>query len=154
MEQIKGTLYYNKSDRRYLKKKIEQIGDEMNLALIEPTSVTNPDIILSPGSRVIEANYIYISGFNRYYYIENYTFEYDRIIAHCKVDVLMSFGKEILDENIIMERSGSNYSLYMNDSEMKMYNYSSFQTIPLKPTGSMYFSDTTEQMVMVCSGNI
>ena len=149
-----GRLYYNSSDKRYLKKNLKQIGNDLTVDLIEPTSVTDPNIILAPGTEIMKANYIWLEDFGRYYYINNYTFEYERIIAHCHVDVLMSFGKEIFDENIILERSGSSYSLYMNDSEMRMYNYSSFQTIPLNPTGSMYFSDTTEQMVMVCSGNL
>lgn len=147
-------LFYNKSDKRYLKKSCTQIGSDLTISLIEPTSVTNPDVILSPGTEVMKANYIYIEDFGRYYYITNYTFEYDRIIAHCKVDVLMSFAPEILTQNVILDRSGQTYNLYMDDPELRLNNYSSFQTLEMKPTGSMYFSDKTEQMVMVCSGNI
>ena len=67
-------LFYNKSDKRYLKKSCTQIGSDLTISLIEPTSVTNPDVILSPGTEVMKANYIYIEDFGRYYYITNYTF--------------------------------------------------------------------------------
>lgn len=152
---MEGILYYNKSDKRYLKKVIQQIGNALNVTLIEPTTVINPDIILAPNTRVMEANYIWLKDFNRYYYINNYTFEYERIIAHCHVDVLMSHGKELGDEIIIMDRSDQNRaSFYLNDSELRMYNYSLFETKKFSPKSDLQFNEKTEQLVMVCSGTV
>lgn len=148
-------LFFNKSDKRYMNKKLQQIGNDLNVGLIEPTSVIDPDIILTSGTQVMKANYIFLEDFGRYYYINNYTFEYERIIAHCHVDVLMSFAPELAKENVIVERS--NYdtsSLYLNDNELRMYNYSLFETIKLEPQSSIHFSDKAEQMVMVCSGSL
>ena len=152
---MEGKLYFNKSDKRYLKKEIQQIGNTLNVTLIETTTVIEPDIILAPDTEIMKANYIWLKDFNRYYYINNYTFEYERIIAHCHVDVLMSFAPELLAEKIIIDRtSRSLANFYLNDNELKMYNYSLFQTIPFKAQSDLYFDDNTEQMVMVCSGNI
>lgn len=150
-----GRLFFNTSDKRYMNKKLQQIGNDLNVDLIEPTSVIDPDIILSKNTQIMKANYIFLEDFGRYYYINGYTFEYERIIAHCHVDVLMSFAPELSKETVIVERS--NYdtsSLYLNDNELRMYNYSLFETIKLKPDSSIHFSDTAEQMVMVCSGSL
>ena len=152
---MEAKLFFNQSDKRYMNKKLQQIGNNLNVELIEPTSVIDPDIILSAGTQVMKANYIFIKDFGRYYYINSYTFEYERIIAHCHVDVLMSFAPELAKECVIVERS--NYdtsSLYLNDNELRMYNYSLFETIKLEPQSSIHFSDTAEQMVMVCSGSL
>ena len=148
-------LFFNMSDKRYMNKKLQQIGNELNVELIEPTSVTDPDIILSADTQVMKGNYIFLKDFGRYYYINSYTFEYERIIAHCHVDVLMSFAPELANEFVIVERSNfDTSSLYLNDSELRMYNYSLFKTMELKPVSSIHFSDTAEQMVMICSGSI
>lgn len=152
---MEGILYFNKSDKRYLKKDITQIGNSLNVTLIEPTTVIDPDIILAPDTRVMEANYIWLKDFNRYYYINNFTFEYERIIAHCHVDVLMSHGKELGDEIIVMDRSDQNRaSFYLNDPELRMYNYSLFETKKFTPKSGLQFKESTEQIVMVCSGSI
>jgi len=148
-------LFFNMSDKRYMNKKLQQIGNDLNVELIEPTSVIDPDIILTSGTQVMKANYIFLEDFGRYYYINNYTFEYERIIAHCHVDVLMSFAPELAKENVIIERSNfDTSSLYLNDNELRMYNYSLFKTMELLPQSSVHFSDTAEQMVMVCSGSL
>ena len=148
-------LFFNMSDKRYMNKKLQQIGNELNVELIEPTSVTDPDIILSADTQVMKGNYIFLKDFGRYYYINSYTFEYERIIAHCHVDVLMSFAPELAKENVIVERSNfDTSSLYLNDNELRMYNYSLFETIKLEPQNNIRFSDTAEQMVMVCSGSL
>lgn len=152
---MNAKLYFNKTDKRYLCKDLTQVGDPLTVSLIEPTSVTDPDIILAPGTQVMKANYIWLEDFGRYYYINNYTFEYERIIAHCHVDVLQSFAPEIIKENVVFERSNKNLaSKYLNDEELKMYNYSLFKTKKFTPKDSIYFSDKTEQIVMVCSGSI
>ena len=152
---MEGILYFNKSDKRYLKKDIRQIGNTLNVTLIEPTTVIDPDIILAPDTEIMKANYIWLKDFNRYYYINNYTFEYERIIAHCHVDVLMSHGKELGDEIIIMDRSDQNRaSFYLNDSELRMYNYSLFETKKFSPKSDLQFNEKTEQLVMVCSGTV
>lgn len=152
---MNAKLYFNKSDKRYLCKDLTQVGNALTVSLIEPTSVTDPDIILAPGTQVMKANYIFLEDFGRYYYINNYTFEYERIIAHCHVDVLQSFAPEIIKENVVFERSNTNIaSKYLNDEELKMYNYSLYEIKKLIPKDNIYFSDKTEQIVMVCSGSL
>lgn len=152
---MEAKLYFNKSDKRYLCKDLTQVGNILNVSLIEPTSVTDPDIILTPDTQVMKANYIWLQDFGRYYYINNYTFEYERIIAHCHVDVLQSFAPEIIKENVVFERSKEEIaSKYLNDEDLKMYNYSLFKTINFEPKDNIYFSDKTEQIVMVCSGSL
>lgn len=147
-------LLYNKSDRRYINKKFENVGNEINIELIEPCSLINPRFILSQGTGAKTANYIFVPDLDRYYFINNYIYEYERIIIECHVDVLQTYAKQIMAETVILDRSGDSYDLYMDDNEVRMENYTNYETIKFKPSGSIYFSDTAEQMVMVCSGNL
>ena len=128
---MEAKLYYNKSDKRYIHKKIEQVGALLDVQLIEPTDIMNPDIILSKNTQVMKANYIWLKDFNRFYYINDYTFEYDRIIAHCHVDVLMSHKDEIMQENVILDRMTPQKKLqnyYLLDEEIKNLAYPFIET--------------------------
>lgn len=154
-------LYFNKSDKRYINKDIEQIHPHESIAewlqveFIEPTSIVNPRLIFSTESNVLQANYLFLKDFGRYYYINNHTLEHGRVIVECHVDVLMSFSKDILDENVVLNRGNRDMSnMYLNDDKLKMYNYSLFKTINFKPQGNVYFDENKEQLVMVCSGSV
>lgn len=151
---MRAQLLYNKSDRRYMRKTLENVSNEINIELIEPCSLINPRFILSPETGAKTANYIFVPDLDRYYYINNYIYEYDRVIIECHVDVLQTYGQKIMAETVILERSGDSYDLYMDDNEVRMENYTSYETIKFEPSSSIYFSDTAEQMVMVCSGNL
>lgn len=153
---LKATLYYNKSDKRYLNKEIEQIGNEMDITLIEPISIINPTFILSNASRVREANYIFVPKVGRYYYIEDYIFEYDRIIINCKVDVLMSFRSQIVEEEIIIERSSykSKQNFYLPDNEVKEYAYPYTEVHKLKCISNNGFDQKNNYYILALSGAV
>lgn len=156
-------LYFNKSDKRYINKNLEQIlphsegtpPEWIQVEFIEPTSIVNPRLIFSTESNVLQANYLFLKDFGRYYYINNHTLEHGRVIVECHVDVLMSFNKDILNESVVLSRASRDMSnLYLNDDKLKMYNYSLFKTINFEPQGNIYFDENVEQLVMVCSGSV
>lgn len=161
---MRAKLYYNKSDKRCINKDIEFIPphvDEgqptptyIDVEFIQDSSIIDPRLIVSARVNSLQANYLFLEDLTRYYYINNQTLADGRIILECHVDVLMSFRDFINQKDIIAEKlSRQPYNLYLNDPDMQLNNYSSFETLELNPTGSMYFDDNTEQLVMVCSGN-
>lgn len=98
--------------------------------LVHPCNVLHPELILSGDSNVnaINANYIYIPDFGRYYFIKDHTTDTAvRIILSCEVDPLMSWAAGIRASKQLVTRSESagkpsqvidpNYTL---DSEKEM----------------------------------
>ena len=151
----KAQLFYCKDDRRYLKKSCDPIGSEFTINLIEPTNVKEPTLYFSRNIEVMKANYIFIEDFGRYYFFKKPpTFDGERFIIECRVDVLMSFAPEIENAIVCIERASNNANFYIDDSEVRLNNYTSYEILDFNPIDSLHFSDDTSQMVMVCSGSL
>lgn len=128
-------LYYNKSDERYLRKEIEPIypvgsqSSYFNIDIIEDSSIENPTFILSTETNIIQANYMFVPDLGRFYYIEEKTMSNGRIYIRARVDVLMSFSSEILDTQVVLERSEDKYNLYLPDNLLPLETPSNVRTI-------------------------
>ena len=113
-----ATLYFNRSDKRYMNKELEAItydgSDHIDVEFKEDTSITNPTFILRTQSKVLTANYIFVPDLSRYYYINDYTVSHQRIYINCHVDVLMSFKKEIKQQNVIVNRNTNLFNMYLD----------------------------------------
>ena len=150
---MQATFYYNKSDKRYLNKSIDAKYDNIDIQILEPSSIINPTLLVSSGLIGNNVNYVYIPDLRRYYYIDNYIMENGFVRIECKVDVLMSFKNEILSEKVIAARSSNRYNLYLPDDKFKMYNYSRVQTFTMIPQDSMKFDMSIEQFVLTTAGS-
>ena len=126
-------LYYNKSDKRYMNKDLQAItyegSDHIDIEFKEDSSIVDPTFILRTQSKVLEGNYIYVPNLNRYYYINNYTLSHERIYIECHVDVLMSFKKEIKNENVIVKRNEKLFNMYLDDNQYKVQNRTAVRTV-------------------------
>lgn len=126
-------LYYNKSDKRYMNKDLQAItyegSDHIDVEFKEDTSIVDPTFILRTQSKVLEGNYIYIPNLNRYYFINNYTLSHEIIYIECHVDVLMSFKKEIKNENVIVKRNEKLFNMYLDDNQYKVQNRTAVRTV-------------------------
>lgn len=82
--------------------------------------------ILSPVVRVEYSNpvgfdYVYISAFGRYYYVEDITVVRTGILdLHLSIDVLESHKAAILANDAILDKQENSYNLYLNDDTIKM----------------------------------
>lgn len=150
---MQATFYYNKSDKRYLNKSIDAKYSNIDIQILEPSSIINPTLLVSSGLIGNNVNYVYIPDLRRYYYIDNYIMENGFVRIECKVDVLMSFKNEILSEKVIAARSSNRYNLYLPDDKFKMYNYSRVQTFTMIPQDSMKFDMSIEQFVLTTAGS-
>lgn len=115
------TTYSNASEEHVLDKDITKINENVSVVLKDDTNVLSPTLITSQNiSHTF--NYIYISDFNRYYYVKNITYSQQRFYIECAVDVLMSFNAEIKDLNVIANRSSSYYNVYQKDDTIPFEN--------------------------------
>lgn len=115
------TTYSNASEEHVLDKDITKINENVSVVLKDDTNVLSPTLITSQNiSHTF--NYIYISDFNRYYYVKNITYSQQRFYIECAVDVLMSFNSEIKDLNVIANRSSSYYNVYQKDDTIPFEN--------------------------------
>lgn len=104
-------------------------SDHIDVEFKEDTSIVDPTFILRTQSKVLEGNYIYVPNLNRYYYINNYTLSHERIYIECHVDVLMSFKKEIKNENVIVKRNEKLFNMYLDDNQYKVQNRTAVRTV-------------------------
>ncbi len=109
--------------------------------LREQTDIVDPQINVEYAGTLVNVNYMYISEFNRYYFItkiESVRTGLWRIYGHC--DVLKTYSEGILGTPCVVARSESRYNLYLNDSAFKAYSNPRLQiaNFPQKFTGDSY----------------
>lgn len=109
--------YINSSDNQKLNKDLTDVELNVSVLLKDDTEFIEPILILSPNVDQ-DFNYVYISEFNRYYYVTARTFSQQKYYVKCMVDVLMSNNSDIEDLVVIADRSSSTYNLYQADNEI------------------------------------
>lgn len=112
-------LYHNNAEQNRLDKTnfLESVST-LNGYLRDKTSITNPSIIIEMSEFPI-FNYVYLSKFNRYYYVTNIlsiATNLWQIDMH--VDVLMSYKDKILLQSAIIERNEYEWNPYLIDSSL------------------------------------
>ena len=117
------TLYNSASPVEKIGKTLTA-GGTYSCTLKDTTSILNPVLIIRTSDAVYNYNYLYISEFQRYYFINdiksvnNNVWE---ISAH--VDVLETYKTAILANDAVIKRQSLKYNTYLNDPEWKTYAY-------------------------------
>lgn len=124
-----ATFYYNKSDKRYAKKTLEVVYDDVELTYIDKTDISNPVIKLGKAMDPLAYNYVYIPEFKRYYYMSQPTYEAGYYIIQLHCDVLMSFYDYLKNRNVIVKRNENLFDRYLQDEKIKVRNYDCIRTI-------------------------
>ena len=146
---MQATFYYNKSDKRYLNKSIDAKYSNIDIEMLEPSSVIRPSIKVSSGLVGQGVNYVYIQELERYYYIKDWIMDNGYIRMDLEVDVLMSFRDYIKKENVIVNRNEYVYNLYQVDDRMKMLNPHCYRVVDFPDQG---FSYSTCQFILAVNG--
>lgn len=143
------TLYVSDSPVEKIGKSLSSSAD-FTCELKDDTSILNPKIKIYSSSNLSGYNYMYISEFGRYYYINDISSprnnEWD-ISAH--VDVLETYKVAILANSAVIRRQESQYNLYLDDPDFHAYNYERIQTI--KFPNNLF--DKTLHYVLVVNGS-
>lgn len=122
---MKARLYFNKSDKREVSKTLTQVGGDFYVEIIDDSSVTNPVLKLQTSRGVLNANYLWLEDFHRYYFINDWTVSKGYIIINCHVDVLMTYKTEIREIKCVVRRNEQNdrCNAYQNDDKRKLNAY-------------------------------
>lgn len=123
------TLYNNGSPVEKIGKTLTN-GSDFSCLLKDATSILRPTIEVSSSSNLSGFNYMYISDFSRYYFIDDIVSTHNNrweISAH--VDVLETYKTAILANTAVIKRQESQYNLYLDDPDFMSYNYDRIQTI-------------------------
>lgn len=128
------TYYNNKTDKRYLVKKLEKISlaghsNPVNISIIEDTSIVRPVFKMRDKDLYMTANYCYVDDLRRYYYIEDRTLSNGFAYLHCVVDPLMSNVRDIANLEVIVERNELRHNMYQVDNDLTLNNYTSTKRI-------------------------
>jgi len=108
-------FYSTSQDDRTVNKTLNAIGDKITGKLLTANKVLNPAIAFNKNIP-IDANYAYISYFDRYYFIRDISQDSSGIITvQFYVDVLMSYKEEILN-SIGKVTSGNSYNPYATNA--------------------------------------
>jgi len=105
------------------------IGKSMSLVATLTGTFRDEVDIVKPVVRIertsaVGFNYVYISDFGRYYYVEEVKALRNNILElSLTCDPLESFKAQILDHDAIIDKQENQWNLYLNDDSIKMYQY-------------------------------
>lgn len=145
---MQGYLYRNKSDKRRVTK---ELSNEISVTLHfkEDSSIINPIFTISRTIDMTGKNYLKVNEFHRYYYIEDITVSKQYYILNCKVDVLMSFKDEFLNDRCIVSKNATLFDEYLEDDRFKAEQYTHRDTLEF-PFG---FDETAQEFILTVCGN-
>lgn len=87
---------------------------QLDGTLRNESSIINP--VFTIEANTVEANYVFIPSFMRYYFITNIVAVRNKIWRiECRVDVLQSFKNQILNNKAIISKSETDANNYYND---------------------------------------
>ena len=111
------TLYKISNDSKDMKKTVDATTKitDLTAKIKEDTTVEKPILEITYNAQYIDANYIYVDDWKRYYFITNRKVGAQRIYLECEVDVLFSFKDGILDLTCVVARQENNSQLYLPD---------------------------------------
>lgn len=117
-------LYQTKNRVNDLNKSFTQLRLNIDITATEPIAPDDMYLLIGLDVFNLKANYAYIPIFERYYFL---TYEIDGSFVKCHLscDPLMSFKPDVLEADIIADRSSSNFNRYLPDGYIKNLNIAS-----------------------------
>lgn len=140
-------LYNNKSDNRYVSKRLATLATINNVYLKDETQLVTPTIILD--ELPDNCNYCKLPTFNRYYYLTDVDFIEGQYYTKWRTDVLMSFLPMVSSQECIVKRCATMYDMYLKDDETMIESYTRTHVIPF-PQG---FDSDRQEFVLAVVGN-
>lgn len=116
-----------------------------NVDVFNPSTLENPQLVLTNFDGIANKNYCYIAKYGRYYYVTGVTFtSAGRVVVNCAVDVLKTYAADIIKCKGTAVRSESVGMNYITDNryptndihrtiDMLRYPKTPFTRTPLKP---------------------
>ena len=125
---VSVALYQNNSENYRLDKSLTAKYAE-SCTLKDGYSIVSPVLLITNANNLSDCNYMYISDFGRYYFIEDIISIRDGLWEiHAHVDVLMTYNTQIKACTATFKRQENLFNLYLDDPEFKTYNNSEIVT--------------------------
>lgn len=141
-----NVIFYSCTDANNKLNKTPTQIKSINVNFKGGVSETDPVIFVS-NFDFSNVNYMYISDYNRYYFIKEIVTVPGGLQISGHVDVLMSFKNEINNVGGIVSRSSNIQNNYLSDPKIKLLQYKKYET--KKSTGSF---DTDLNYYLVVAG--
>lgn len=122
-----ATFYMNTSDDKRLNKNLIQIRTT-NIEYKDDTSVVTPVIKVTTFANVFTANYVYLSDFQRYYFVREVTVSQQYVIMSLEEDVRYTLREGIKKCRAIIKRQERLYDAYLDDEKFKAEGNTRIQT--------------------------
>lgn len=122
-------LYQNASPVEKIGKNLTNSHTISDVLLKRDTSILRPVLLVNSVQNIYTYNYMYISEFGRYYFIDDIRSVNNNmweISAH--VDVLETYSSQILANTAVLKRQEKKFNLYLDDPEFKVLNNYRIQT--------------------------
>lgn len=157
------TLYSNTASPETVNKSgslttIEQITGEFrgSINVLAPVIQIQPTTTSTVAKILKECNYIYIQELGRYYFVTGLSCIANNLIEiEARVDVLYTWKDAILNQTAIVARNEKdpNYSLYLDDSALKVYNNPNITTYNFRDGSGNITAFTEQEFVLALAGS-
>lgn len=123
-------LYRNNSPVEKIGKSLTDQLTISDVVIKRDTSVLKPVLLVNSSQEIYVYNYMYISEFYRYYFIDDIrSINQNMWEVSAHVDVLETYKAGILANSAVIKRQASQYNLYLDDPDFHAYNYERIQTL-------------------------
>ena len=154
------TLYSNKASKEVVDKSsdltlIETMSGDFrgSMSVLRPVIQIKPTSTSTAAKIISECNYVYIREFARYYFVTAInTTANNYIELELSIDVLMSWKTAILAQKVIVSRNEKEYSLYLDDSVLKVYNKPNITVYHFKDGQGNEQGFTSQEYVLAMAG--
>lgn len=122
-------LCHNSSPVEKIGKSLDAGLDITGCVLKESTSILRPVIRIRTNSDITGYNYMQISQFSRYYFIDDIVSIHNdvwEVSGH--VDVLETYATAIKANSAVIRRQAKLFNLYLDDPDFHVLNYERIQT--------------------------
>lgn len=135
--------YHTADDPRTVSKTLSNQLD-YSCQLLDSADMITPTLRVKCTSDTFNANYCYISFFDRYYYIIEQTVESaNTILLHCQLDVLYTYRQALLNSNFLVTRNENIGSTYIPDNMLPLKGNKEMKVIEF--TGGDFNLDTATE---------
>lgn len=144
-------LMYTDSPNNTIGKTVSILATYTGAVARTNLSIETPVLVLEETTaNVANANYCYISEFERYYYIVDKTADVNGLwTLQLKVDVLESFKTDIFNLKGIVKRNKDNYDMYLRDDRIPV---GARKTVAVRQFGNVFPNNDPCVVMLVMGG--
>lgn len=117
------SFYKSNDDPRKLGKTMQPVVNNISCSVFNNCSLITPTILIAFNPDIINANYMYISDFDRWYFIVDISVDIGKkMYVQCVIDVLQTYENEIKNCTATCVRNGGiGRPTYIPDNSLPLY---------------------------------